>query len=960
MKKAIFLIALFCTSFFIKVENQTINSVSWEQSVLDSMTTEEKIGQLFMVAAYSNKDDKHVSEIENLITKYHVGGLIFFQGNSKKQLELTNYFQDLASTPLMIGIDGEWGLNMRLKDTRKYPFQMTLGSLSDNGLIYEMGKEIGKECNAMGIHVNFAPVADINNNPNNPIINFRSFGENREKVATYALAYARGMQDQKVIACAKHFPGHGDTDTDSHKGLPSLPYSKERLDSLELYPFKHMFKNGVISTMVAHINIPAYDDRANRAASISKEVVTKLLKEQMHFNGLVFTDALNMKGVAKYFSPGELDLIAFEAGNDVLLFPEDVPTAVLKFKEALKSGRIKMPDLDARVKKILHWKKWAGLDQYRAKPIGQLDSLLHLKQADELVQKIANQAICLVKNEDFIPLKTKEETLAVVNIGGEANSPFVQELKKVQKLESFQLSKKAGSSEVESLKSKLHGYKKIIVTFQDPSIWSTKSFGYSGYALSLAQWAISNKRTLLVPFTNPYLLKNFQKADNVLVGYEDGVEFQTAAARVVLGKLGAKGTLPVTIGIYQEGGGIKTSSLETYLPYSTPMQEGVSNDLKNLIRPYLVELVEQRAAPGGQVLVARNGKVIYEEAFGYHTYEKKQKVQKTDLYDIASITKVAATTLSIMKLQEEGLMSIKDPIGKYLPVLKGTNKANLIIEDIMLHQSRLKAWIPFYLGTLDWRDSLYSSFECGSNCVLVAKDLYGDSLFKETIINQIIASPLSYSKQYKYSDLGFILLKYAIENVTNTPFDEFVQNTFYEPMGLSHTLYKPLEKFKPKQIAPTENDTLFRRQLLQGYVHDPAAGMLGGVAGHAGLFSNATELAVLFQMLLNGGEYNGTRYLKKETVDYFTERHGYKSRRGIGFDKRENNPRNIMNLTDEVSLQAFGHTGFTGTCVWVDPKYNLVYVFLSNRIHPNQENKTLLRGNYRTEIQKKIYQAIID
>lgn len=960
LKKILFVLALFFTSFFLKVVNKTVDTIPWEQQVLDSMTVEEKIGQLFMVAAYSNKDDRHTAEIENLITNYHVGGLIFFQGKAKKQLELTNYYQDLAKTPLMIGIDGEWGLNMRLKDTRKYPFQMTLGSLPEDDLVYKMGREIGKECNAMGIHINFAPVADVNNNPNNPIINFRSFGENRETVANYALAYARGMQDEKVIACAKHFPGHGDTDTDSHKGLPSLPYSKERLDSVELFPFKHLFKNGVISTMVAHINIPAYDDRQNRAASISKEVVTKLLKEQMQFKGLVFTDALNMKGVAKYFTPGELDLIAFEAGNDVLLFPEDVPTAVSKFKDALKSGRISIQELDERVRKILRWKKWAGLDAYKARPIAKLDSLLHLDRADKLVSEIAENAVCVIKNKDFIPMVASIENVAVVSIGAGKDNVFVEQLKQKQDIASFSLPKKPSSAQVESIKRKLSLYKKVIVTMHDPSIWSTKSFGYSSTAFSFVKWASNNKNMLLVNFTNPYILRNFQKVDNIVCAYEDGPEFQLAAANIVLGKLGAKGSLPVSVGQFKEGGGILTKSLGAYLPYSTPIDEGVSNDLESLIKPYLTELVQQRAAPGGQVLVARNGKVIYEESFGYHTYEKKQAVQKTDLYDIASITKVAATTLSIMKLQEDGLLSIKDPIGKYLPALNGSNKANLKIEDIMLHQARLKSWIPFYLTTLTYRDSLYSNCVEGSNCVPVAKDLYGDSIFKESILNQIKESPLYSSKRYKYSDLGFILLKYAIENIVNQPFDEYVQNAFYEPLGLTRTTYKPLEKFDVNEIVPTENDVLFRRQLLRGYVHDPAAGMLGGVAGHAGLFSNAEELAVLFQMLLNGGEYNGTRYLKKETVEYFTGRHGYNSRRGIGFDKKENNPRNIMNLTDEVSALAFGHTGFTGTCVWVDPKYNTVYVFLSNRIHPNQENKTLQRGNYRTEIQKQIYKAIIN
>ena len=959
VKKILIFLILYCTSIFFEVENEPIRTTTWEVQMLDSMSLEEKIGQLFMVAAYSNKDAAHVSEIEKLISNYHIGGLIFFQGKAKKQLELTNYYQDLSKVPLLIGIDGEWGLNMRLKDTRKYPYQMTLGSLKEDALIYEMGAEIGQECNAMGIHINFAPVADINNNSNNPIINFRSFGENKEKVANYSLAYARGMQDKKVIACAKHFPGHGDTDTDSHKGLPSLPFSKERLDSIELYPFKHLFSNGVISTMVAHISIPAYDNRPNRAASISDKVVTDLLKKEMGFTGLVFTDALNMKGVSKYYKPGELDLIAFEAGNDILLFPEDVPTAVNEFKKAIQSNRIRIESLNERVRRILYWKKWAGLDEYKAKPINQLDSLLHLPQADVLIQKIADNSVCLVNNYNFVPYTSTSNQLAIVTIGGTKENAFVQEMQKGVDVVSFQIKKKPSSTDIAILKRQLIRYKDVIFAFQKPSIWSTKSFGYNSTLFSSVRSLLRQKKGMLVAFSNPYVLKNFQAEKNILVAYEDGPEFQKAAANVILGKLASKGTLPVSVGKFKEGNGIETTLLGAYLPSSTPEKEGVNNRLGASIEPLLSDLVEQRAAPGGQVLVARNGKVIYQRAFGYHTYEKKRAVRVDDIYDLASITKVAATTLSIMKLYEEDKIALDDCLGKYLPYLKGSDKYNITIRDVMLHQARLKSWIPFYLETLSSRDSFYSSTSSGSKCVQVADDLYADSSFRNSILEQIKVSPLYSRKKYKYSDLGFILLRFVLEGIVKEPLEKFVEHEFYGPLGLTHTTFKPLDKYNGNDIVPTDDDTLFRKQLLKGYVHDPACALLGGVAGHVGLFSNAQEVAVLFQMLLNRGEYKGIRYLKKATVDYFTSKHGYKSRRGIGFDKRENNPSNYMNLSNEVSLQAFGHTGFTGTCVWVDPKYDLVYVFLSNRIHPNQENRTLISGNYRTEIQKKVYEALI-
>lgn len=923
------------------------------------MTIDEKIGQLFMVAAYSNKGEAHVKSVEDLISKYHIGGLIFFQGTAHKQLALTNYYQSMSKTPLFIGIDGEWGLNMRLKDTRKYPYSMTLGSLQSDSLIYEMGVEIGKECKAMGIHINFAPVADVNSNPKNPIINFRSFGENKDLVARYSLAYGKGMQDQGVMACAKHFPGHGDTDKDSHKSLPKLNHSKARLDSIELYPFKYLFDNGIMSTMVAHINIPSVDNRKNRAASISDKVVKDILRKELGFKGLSFTDALNMKGVSSYYPAGELELIAYEAGNDILLFPENIPSAVKKIKKAISSGRLSMTDLNNRIRKILVYKKWCGLDTYKAPIDKNLDAVLHSKKGNEIIESIAKNSICLVSNEGgILPLSNDNTKTATVVIGKHNKSYFLDEIDNKIESTRYFLSRNTTSSKAAVLKSKLSKYKRVIFSFQESKIWSTVSFGYNSEVYKLVNSISSTKESVVVAFANPYILKRLPKCPNILVAYQDDKPFQKSAAQIVLGSFKAKGKLPVSAGKYKSGSGVVHSSINNTLPFSNLAIEGLKENMDNRIQMVLQKVVSSHAAPGGQVLVARNGKIVYQQAFGYHTYSKNKPVELTDLYDLASITKIAATTMSIMRLYEQGKLKLTDPLSKHLPILKGTNKQYITIADVMLHQARLKPWIPFYLGTLDQKEEIYDSTDASNHNVCVANCMFIDSSYKDSIISQILESPLNPRKKYKYSDLGFILFKYMIENITKMPFENYVQQNFYGPLNMENTGFKPLQRFCKNDLVPTENDTLFRDQLLRGYVHDPACAMLGGVAGHAGIYSNTTDLAILLQMLLNGGQYNGNRYFKKSTVQLFTSYKGYNSRRAYGFDKPDYNSKRISPAGKLASSRTFGHTGFTGTCVWADPKYNLIYIFLSNRIHPDQENRTLIRKNFRTEIQDIIYESV--
>jgi len=430
----------------------------WVDSVFDSMSEEERLGQLFMVAAYSNRDEKHSEELEKLIREYNIGGLIFFQGGPVRQAILTNRYQAKAKVPLLIAIDGEWGLKMRLDSTMAFPKQMTLGAVQDDAYIYAMGKEVARQCKRLGIHVNFAPVIDVNSNPANPVIGVRSFGEDKFKVAEKGIAYMKGMQDNGVIACAKHFPGHGDTETDSHLTLPVITHTKERLNDVELYPFRELIKDSVFSIMVAHMHVPAYDSTTNMATTLSKSVVTDLLKNELQFKGLIFTDALNMKGVSSFFKPGEVDVLALLAGNDVLLYAEDVPTAIRKIHKAIKENKITWAEVDERVKKILTAKFWAGLDSLKPIELHNLYEDLNSSEAKALRQDIYEKALTIVRNDDnLIPIRILDTTtFASITIGVPSQgSNFQHTLDLYAPFTHFTLHKNAGEAETSELEEKL-------------------------------------------------------------------------------------------------------------------------------------------------------------------------------------------------------------------------------------------------------------------------------------------------------------------------------------------------------------------------------------------------------------------------------------------------------------------------------------------------------------------------
>ncbi len=967
---------LFLLIFFsekVSSQSDTLSKTDasyWADSVLNSLSTEEKIAQLLMVRAYSNKGEEHYRKISGLIKKYNIGGLCFFQGGPVRQANLTNRYQSVAKTPLFIALDAEWGLGMRLDSSFSFPYQMTMGAMENNEPVYQTGAEIAKQLKAIGVNINFAPVVDINNNPDNPVINSRSFGEDKENVTGKGIAYMQGIQDNGIIATAKHFPGHGDTDSDSHKTLPVINKSFEALDSLEMYPFRNLIDNGLNAVMVAHLFVPSLDSTKNTPTTLSNHVVTDILKKDEGFDGLVITDALDMKGVANYYKPGEIELKALLAGNDILLLPQNVEAAVKRIKQAIDDGTVTEELLNRKCKKILEWKQKAGLDKFKPVETDSIYKIINNPDNEVITRKIFKSAITVVKNRnDIIPImKLDTLRMATLSIGNPELNNFQLMLDNYASFDHYNILKNFPDLKAENLVKKLSKYNLVIIAIQNTSIFPNKNFGITVKSLELADRLADSTKVILTMFASPYalrLIEHPEKYESIIVAYQDTDIPEDITAQIIMGAVASKGHLPVTAGdAFPVGSGIETNEIGR-LQYTIPEEAGIDETELMAIDTLVLYNIKKKAIPGCEILIAKDGMVIYNKSFGYHTYRKGDFVKNSDIYDLASVTKVAATTVSVMKLSDEKKIDIDQKLVRYLPYLKNTNKENIVIREMMAHQARLKPWIPFYANTMNdgkLNPAIYSNRLKDGYTVKVADNIYIRNDYKYTLYDSIVVSKLRKSKKYKYSDLGFYFLKEIIENSTNEPLDRYADENFYKPMGMTSACFNPRKHFALKDIVPTENDNYFRHQLIHGYVHDPGAAMLGGVSGHAGLFANANDMAKLMQMLLQKGYYGGKQYIRPETVEQFTKQQFplNENRRGIGFDKPLPDDRDKGPTCESATLKSFGHSGFTGTYIWADPEYNLVYIFLSNRINPTAKNMKLIKMDTRTKIQQIIYDAIED
>jgi beta-glucosidase-like glycosyl hydrolase/CubicO group peptidase (beta-lactamase class C family) len=966
--KRILILASLILNFLISFSQDNKTAQQWADSVFETLSIEEKIAQLMIVRAHSNLPQKHVDEIVNLIKKYNIGGLCFFQGGPVRQAKLTNYYQSIAKTPLMITIDAEWGLGMRLDSVQSLPRQLMLGASPDAGLAYRYGKILGRQCKRMGIHVDYAPVVDINNNPANPVINDRSFGEDKYKVTLFGKQLIKGLEDQGVMACAKHFPGHGDTETDSHYDLPLIQKKRSELDTLELYPFKQVFEAGVGSTMVGHLAIPDIDATPHIATSISKKNVTDLLKNELGYKGLVFTDAIEMKGVQKFFPGGEASVKALMAGNDLLCLPLEIPSTIHQIKKAIRRRKIHRKEFNAKVKKVLAAKYQLGLPQIQFIDIENL--LTDLNQStDSLIREIAGHSITLLRNErQLLPMdpttlsflskqQNRQLKVAYLAFGTDTMNFFCRKMGEVYKADIFFYKYQHDAGNVLSLIEMMNrDYDYVVMGLHKYSRRPANQFGIGAGAMQLIQTLSKKPNAVLISFGNPYPLSSYCDATHVIAAYEDHPIIQETAFDILSGKKSPMGSLPVSVCNSLKAG--------TGFPYDVSKESLLPRDnCKNTAFPkvdsIIHDAIRKKAMPGCVVLAAKDSKIIFEKAYGYTKYDSSQQVTPDAIYDLASVTKVMATTLTVMKLYEEGQVELDRPLGDYLHYLKGTVHDSVSIRQLLLHQSGLPSWIPFYKQVIDTASGIpyarYISTEKSSQFnVQIAEKFYLHQSWLDSIQRKILRAGLPKKGTYTYSDIGFIYLGKILEAITGMPLNEYVTKYFYEPLSLHRIGFLPKDQFPLNSIIPTEDEKIFRRQLLWGHVHDPSAAMMGGVAGHAGLFGSAYDLAVLMQMLMNGGSIGGKTFFKPETLSLFTQYQSTISRRGLGFDKpeKDNASRAEPYPCLSIDSSAFGHTGFAGTCVWADPKNKIVFILLSNRIHPSSENTLFGKMNIRGKVQE--------
>jgi len=961
-----------------------------------SLTVEEKIAQLFMVAGYSSKSQDNSAMVMQLVNRYGIGGVIFFQGGPKSQVQITNRLQKSSKVPLLIGMDAEWGPSMRLDSIIRFPRQMMLGALQNDSLIFRMGGEIAGQLNRLGVHINFAPVADINNNPNNPVINTRSFGENRINGSNKAIAYMQGLQENGIFACAKHFPGHGDTDQDSHETLPSVLFERDRLDSLELYPFRQLIEAGISSVMVGHLMVPALTHSSKVPTSLSEKVVTELLQNTLGFNGLIFTDAMNMKGVSNYRSPSRVNALALMAGNDILVFPEEIPESIAKIKRYVNRGRIPLAAIEAKCRKILTAKYLAGLSTFT--PIDTTNLIADLNTPQHLVLKrqLCRQAITVVRNDyDLVPLRQLETlSIAYVEIDPGMGTPFLGMLNNYADVHHYSLPREATRFQIDSLNTLLQSHNLIVFGYHNLDARPQFNYGVRYEIVNFITEISTYKNVVLCIFGSPYALEKFPLVDlpsSIIVGYDNSNEIQELTAQILFGAIGAKGMLPVSAGMNFPGGnGLKTEG-GLRLSYVMPEEVGIPKEVMQKIDSLAALAIKQGATPGCQVYAAVDGQVFLNKGYGKLTYNDSDiSVTSGTVYDVASVTKVVATLPVVMRLFELDKFSLADSLGKFISFRKGNAKKSIRAWQLLTHQGGLKEFVPFqldYLIPILPSDKLYNTTPSDSfpirisagryinlynqlNLAVfshnhdkdyptpVAQNIFTVASLKDSIYKKIDASPLYKDNQYRYSDHGFIYLQRIVENITNTPLDSLSKTMFYKPLGMHSTMYNPTERTSPDSIAPTEYDYLFRKQVVKGFVHDQTCSLLGGVAGNAGIFSNANDLGILMQVFVQNGSYAGRTYFRPETVKLFTSTFSSTNRRGLGWDKPETNPTKQSPVGTSVSPLSYGHSGFTGTMVWVDPETKLVFIFLSNRVFPNTENTKLAKMNIRTDMMDVLEKAI--
>lgn len=958
----------------------------WVDKMLSGMSLKEKVGQTFVYTLSPEWSKKNEKLVRQLAKKYKVGGLLFSGGEADGQARLTNLAQQETEIPLMITFDGEWGLAMRLQDTPLFPKNAALGCITNNSLIEEYGHEVARELRELGVHVNFAPDADVNTNPENPVINIRSFGGDPKAVAERVLAYARGLESGGILSVSKHFPGHGDTDIDSHKALPTVYYNRARLDSIELLPFREVIRAGLGGIMVGHLRVPELEPDRLTAASLSRSVVTDVLKRELGFRGLVFTDALAMKAVS-----GERDVTAkaLRAGNDMVLVGRDIEQALETVMAAIDRGDLSVNEVEAKCRKILTYKYLLGLDQENRISADGLNGRIHTVEAQALASKLRFAGVTVLRNNfSTIPLPADQST-AILCVGREkSDQPFIDRfVQYTSPVECFRITKDMTEEEWYRITNDLKRFRRVVI-----SVTMEKE--------ELAACApLLNTLDLQVPVTCVFFTSYramfpirtmLERTATVVLAHSSEEDLQRHVADVCFAKAPAGGRLSMRIGhlfAIGEGSDIVPGMKPVVQPEDCGMKGYRLHRVDSLVNAGLAA----GAFPGCQVVVMKDGIPVYNRCFGSHSDTDKTAVRPTDLFDLASLTKTTATLLAVMKLYDQGKLKLTDKASAWLPWLRSSNKKNITIRDLLLHESGLLPYIRFYREAIDentvtgpftqgfvdewhhtrigeytyacsdfkFKKGLISPKQTPTHTLHMAEGMWLNKAFKSTVLQSIARSEMG-QKRYVYSDVGFVVLQQVVEAITKQPMNEFLNKEFYRPMGLERTLFTPLIHYDRSEVMPTAANDYLRRQDLCGYVQDETAACLGGIAGNAGLFSTAGEVAAVYQMLLNDGEWKGHRYLDGATVRLFTTYTSVLSHRGLGFDKPNYRDVKASSCAPGTPARVYGHTGSTGTCVWVDPEERLIYVFLSNRVCPDQWNAKLNNMKIRQNIQQAIYDSLPD
>lgn len=947
-------------------------------SILNKLTLKEKIGQIFMLSAYSNRDVNHLNDLLIQTMDYNIGGFIFFQGEPYKQVKMINALQKASKLPLWFGMDAEWGLSMRIKNTYAFPYALTVGAMTDLEWTHKMSQQIARHCKLTGIDINFAPDADLNTNLRNPIIGNRSFGMDKDKVVEHVKAYIQGHTNERVLTSIKHFPGHGDTKDDSHKVLPTIPYNRKRLDNIELYPFKKVLEEvPTPSVMVSHLNIPSLDTN-NIPATISYPILTELLKDTWKYKGLIFTDALNMQGFTSLQrEEGELEILSFLAGVDVLLMPQNFKKVLDIFHKAVKSGRISKSRLDESVKKILKSKVWLGLFDKKDLTVKH-EKLIDLltEENHNISQKIYEKANVLLKNRDSIlPLKSETgNKYLYLSLGNKANytNDFFNTLKIYASID------KLYPSEITKLRNSKfrRKYKALIIGVNKDSSTPWKSKKLSFRTLQILESYSGIIPTVLTLFASSFSLESLSKIENkfssILLAHQYEKESQIVAAQQLFGALPILGALPIDIPPkFRLNQGITLGKKKNIVSVSHPIDVNINPKLKTQLDSLLYTHLDYKTFPAAQLLISKNNKIIYHNSVGYQSFSNHNHISNFTLFDLASITKVAATTMLIMKTVDKGMINLDDSLGMYFDSIPDMEKRKITIREILAHTSGLKSWIPFYKKFIHPENNSisqtkyfckYPTLDCHK---IVADSLFASEEVEKMFIDSIWESPLYKPRRYVYSDLGFILLRKILEKKFNQSFAYLLNKYFHNPMGMYNTTFNASYFYPKEQIAPSENDTDYRKQVVTGFVNDQSSSLQNGISGNAGLFSNMYDLSKLSNMLISCGTYLNKRILNEETIDLFNHRYygDQGNRRGLGFDKLQ-----LYNRDGVIyrigSDQSFGHFGFTGTMMWIDPVEELSIIFLSNRTMPTPRNNKInsykLRGNIQSLVYKNLLTPIQD